>query len=345
MSESKRDIENYYVKFLKKYFKELPRNQDILMPPFGKGLVGDLIQPKWELPDKVIIMCAVTGGQVTKEMNQNQPYTPQEIAKEGIAALDAGATGLHIHVRDEKGKSVDDINLFRKAIYPILRKYPVGPKNILDLGVHGSTAAYLPPESPEEQSQGMRNLIEISPVRPCPQYQCDELVIAWVETSIGYIEFLQENGIKPQLVIYDHGSIEAAERYYIKTGILEPPFNWLILDGLPSSSAVYEPENIIHSLLLYKKMIEHIDRKYNTESVIMVGECGRAGILMVTLAMLLGLDVRVGMEDAIFLYPHKDKKITSNAQCVMRAKAIAEAIGREVADANYYRKRLNLPLR
>jgi len=356
-SPTKWDIKEYYCKFLKKHFKDIPRNQNILMPPFGKGLAGDLIQPKWDLPDKVVLVCAVTGGQVTKEMNPNQPYTPEEIAKEGIAALDAGATGLHVHVRDEKGVSISDAEVFRKAITPIIEKYPVGPKNILDLGTHGAIPEYpttagevlthtealvktLAAEVAEEKP-----LIEVSPFRPCPQYHGDELVLVQVENSIAHVEFLQEHGIKPQIVIYDHGSVDACERYFIKTGILEPPFNWLILDGLPSTSALYEPENAIYSLLLYKKMIDNIDRKYGSESIIIVGESGRAGAVYITLAMLLGLHVRVGMEDAIFLYPHKDEKITTNAQCVQRAKAIAEALGREVATANDYRKLTGLPLR
>ena len=351
MNLKTKEVKGFYSKFLKKYTSEIPPNQCILMPPFGKYVAGSHIQPKWDIPEEVVIVCAVTGGQVPKEENPNQPYTDEEVARECIAALDEGATGLHIHARDPTtGRSISDGKHFRQVVDAVLEKYPIGPRNILDLGTHGAipeypvgkhevlshTAALLKTISPEER------IIEVSPFRPCPTFAVDELVFCWVESGIAHVEYLQELGIKPQAVIYDHGSIDATERYFIKTGIWQPPFNWLILDGAPSTSAIGDPEAVIHSLLLYKKRIEQIDRKYDTESIIIVGECGRAGALMTTLAMMLGLHIRVGMEDTLYCYPHREELMPNNAWAVRRARAIAEALGRKVANANEYRKLMGM---
>jgi 3-keto-5-aminohexanoate cleavage enzyme len=78
-----------------------------LAPPelisYGKYIAGDMSQPKWNIPEKVVITCAITGAFISKEQNIKQPYTPEEIAKEAIESCKAGVSGLHIHVRDENG--------------------------------------------------------------------------------------------------------------------------------------------------------------------------------------------------------------------------------------------------
>jgi 3-keto-5-aminohexanoate cleavage enzyme len=348
----------FYSKFLKKYSSETDAGRLYHITPAGfeRFLAGSKIEPKWEeIPDKVIIICAITGGNISREESPKIPYTPEEIAQSGIEAMDAGATGLHIHVRDIKtGRSITDPVLFRKVTDIISEKYPVGPKNILDLGTHGAavmdiplagdrqvlthTQALLDTVKPEER------LIEVSPVRPCPTYLTDELVIATPENGIVHAEFLQENGMKPQIVAFHHGAVERAEKYLISTGVLKKPYYWIVMEG-DSGTAVVDPISMCQSLLLYVEMIRKIDQKYGGKSVIIVGGCGRGGAYVITLAMILGLHVRVGMEDMIFKWPHKDTKTKSNADEVRRAVSIAQALGREVATPNEYRQIIGLPMR
>ena len=348
----------FYSKFLKKYMSETDPGRLYHMTPAGfpKLLAGSKIEPKWDdIPDKVVIICALTGGNISKEESPNLPYTPEEIAQSGIEAMDAGATGLHIHVRDvETGRSVTNREYFRRAIDIISEKYPVGPKNIIDLGTHGAAVLDIPLAGPREaltHTEALletvkpeERLVEVSPVRPCPTYLTDELVIATPENGIVHAEFLQENGMKPQIVAFHHGAVERAEKYLISTGVLKQPYYWIIAEG-DSGTAVQDPITMCESLLLYVSMIRKIDQKYGGKSVIIVAACGRGGTYIATLAMMLGLHVRVGMEDMVFKWPHKDVKITSNGEEVRRAVSIAHALGREVATPNEYRQIIGLPIR
>jgi 3-keto-5-aminohexanoate cleavage enzyme len=347
----------FYSKFLKKYSSETDPGRLYLLTPAGfpKFLSGSKIQPRWEvIPDKVIIQCALNGGNISKEESPNIPYTVEEIVQAGIEAMDAGASGLHIHVRDETGRSVSDPVLFRKAIDLISKKYPVGPKNIFDLGTHGAGTREFPLVGSREvltHTQALlesvkveEKLIELSPIRPCPNYVTDELAISTPENAIVHAEFLQENGMKPQIVAFHHGAIERAEHYLIKTGVLKKPYYWIIMEG-DSGTAVVDPISMCESMLLYIQMIKKIDEKYGGKSVIMVGGCGRGGMYIATLAMMLGLHVRIGMENMVFKWPHKEIKTTSNADEVKRAVSIAHALGREVATPNEFREIIGFPKR
>lgn len=348
----------FYSPFLKKYLSETESGGLLHMSPAGSPafLAGSKIEPKWDdIPDKVIIICALTGGNISREESPNLPYTPEEIGQSGLEAMEAGATGLHIHVRDvETGRSVTNAEFFRTAINIVSEKYPVGPKNIIDLGTHGAAVLDIPmagarkvlthTEALLETVKPEERLVEISPVRPCPTYLTDELVIAYPEQGIAHAEFLQANGIKPQIAIFHHGAVERAEKYLISTGVLKQPYYWIIVEG-DSGSAVMDPITMCESLLLYLSMIRKIDQKYGGKSVIIVAIAGRGGTYIGTLAMLLGLHVRVGLEDMVFKWPHKDVKLTSNAEEVRRAVSIAHALGREIATPNEYRQIIGLPIR
>jgi len=347
----------FYSKFLKKYLSETDPGRLYHMTPAGfqPFLAGSKIEPRWEeIPDKVVIICAVTGGNIAKEESPNLPYTPEEIAQSGIEAMDAGATGLHIHVRNKEGRSVTDREVFRKVIDIISKKYPAGPKNLIDLGTHGAAVLDIPLAGERQvltHTQALvetvkleERLVEVSPVRPCPTYLTDELVIATPENGIAHAEFLQENGIKPQIVAFHHGAVERAEKYLISTGVLKQPYYWIVMEG-DSGTAVVDPSTMCQSLMLYVSMIRKIDEKYGGKSVIIVGACGRSGMYVAALAIMLGLHVRVGMEDMVFKWPHKDIKVESNGDEVRRAVSIAHALGREVATANEYRQLIGLPIR
>jgi len=354
----KKEDKGFYSKFLKKYSSETDPGRLYHMTPAGfpELLAGTKMEPRWEeIPDKVIITCAITGGNISREESPNLPYTPEEIGQSGIEAMDAGATGLHIHVRDVKtGRSITDPELFRRAIDVISEKYPVGPKNIFDLGTHGAAVMDLPvqgerrvlthTEALAETIKPEEKLIEISPVRPCPTYLTDELVVATPENGIVHAEFLQELGMKPQIVIFHHGAVERAEKYLISTGVIKQPYYWIVMEG-DSGTAVMDPVTMCQSLLLYKSMIDKIDNKYGGKSVVIVGACGRSGTYVTALAMMLGYHVRVGMEDMVFKWPHKDIKVENNGEEIARAVTMAHALGREVATPNEYRQIIGIPTR
>mgnify|MGYP000984423937 FL=1 len=75
--------------------------------------------------DKLIITAALTGAETTREHNPNLPMTPEEIAQAALEARGAGASIVHIHVRDEEGNPTQDMDIFRKTCDLIREKCDV----------------------------------------------------------------------------------------------------------------------------------------------------------------------------------------------------------------------------
>lgn len=295
---------------------------------FGKYIAGEFIQPKWKVPDKIAIICAVTGTFISKEENPSQPYTPEEIQREVFEAIEAGACSVHVHVRDEKGISISDVDLFHHVLDAVIKAHP---DIVLDCAMHyGKTVD----QSLEFADSGMA---EISPVRVGATYSGDEAVISPPEFSKSYARFLEQRGMKPQLAVFYPGQIDLVDRYLIKPGIVSRPYWWIILPGLPGG-AMPNPLAMFEELLVYVRRIHEID----PSSEWVVCASGRASSYLATAAALLGGHIRVGMEDDIFPLPHKDDKIKHNRDEVRRMVDICRLLGREPMTPDEYRQMIGL---
>ena len=163
------------------------------------------------------------------------------------------------------------------------------------------------------------------------------------------IEALEAAGVKPELAIHSSGEIELAKRKLIDTGILKKPYNWLILYGLPfnvgrtlvSGTWVSNAQDMAKHMFLMVDQIRQID----PTSVISVCAAGRAGLYMTTLATMMGLHVRVGMEDTPWKHPNSDVRLEDNLEMFEMARNIAALLGRTPATANEYRALVGKPLR
>ena len=76
-------------------------------PEIGLNLDG---QPKWHIPDTIVVKCAVVGGPIKRAKNPNHPYTPDEIREESMKCIEAGACCVHIHTRTDDGDNVADLD-------------------------------------------------------------------------------------------------------------------------------------------------------------------------------------------------------------------------------------------
>ena len=299
---------------------------DIADLDFGMDLT---VQPKWKIPDKVVIKAAVVGAAIKRSTNPNQPYTPEEIRKEAIECIETGAISVHIHPRTDEGNiPLDKDEYLRKLhliIDPIKKKY--GDSVIVD----GCTVL---PNFEDEVSLIRSGLLEISPVNP---WWLEPKKLLQAEAQV-----MQENGIKPEIAIYSDGDLDRAKLWLIDTGIMKKPLSWLLLPSyIPGGTPIANEFAMAESLIFQVRQIRQID----PESVIMVCMAGRASIYLANMAMLLGLHVRVGMEDSCFKWPHKDDRIESNAEIVANTINIAKSLGRRLATANEYRVLLGLPMR
>ncbi len=328
-----------------KYIEELKKTEDFkthwipyglpeIVDPFTSKY-GDIeVYPKWRVPEKIVISQTINGAFWSKKSNPNIPIAPEDIIKSARECAELGPSTVHVHVRDEDGYNVLDPELFHRCIDPIREEFPMP---VFD----GCMVPFMDGEWDNMVSVLSDRLLEVTPVNSTACYAGDTLFAKPPHVLIEKTRLCQELGVKPQVAVYSDGDVDNADRYLIKTGLLEKPYFWIILAALPGGSPMHNPRQMVHSLMHLCELIYDIDK----DSIIVVCAAGRASSYLEVMAMLLGLHVRVGMEDTIWEYPHKDELITSNAANFLRYKTIAELLGREVADGNEYRELIGLPKR
>jgi 3-keto-5-aminohexanoate cleavage enzyme len=284
------------------------------------------------VPEKVVISQTINGAFYSKKSNPNIPVSPEEIIKSARECALLGPSTVHVHVRDEQGYNVLDPELFHRCIDPIRDEFPMP---VYD----GCMVPFQAGEWDRMVSVLSDRLLEVTPINTTACYCGDTLFAKPPHVMIEKTRLCQELGVKPQIAVYSDGDVDNADRYLIKTGLLEKPYYWIILATLPGGSPMHNPKQMVNGLMHLCELIYDIDR----ESIIIVCASGRASTYLAVMAMLLGLHIRVGMEDTIWEFPHKDTLIKSNAECFRKYKLMAQLLGREVADGNEYRKLIGLP--
>ena len=291
------------------------------------------IQPKWDIPKKVCIQCAISGGGARLHMaNPNQPRDLDTIREQAEAAIEAGPpTVMHfdhdfpraLHTRD--GREMGRGDSYMYAIKPLLEKY--GREKILPHTncMHGTFKQQMLPVVTE--------LTELT-------YNHS----AWAPAYIKQVLPIQrEHGVRGELVIHQNSEIEACNRVFIKPGLMPNPNLWILLPAAaprqsPAANTIYEyyPNQRImaHRFALTIRDIKEID----PGAFITVCCAGRASTYLVALAMIMGVHVRMGMEDTVWKYPHSDEMIKNNVETVRWAFELARLLGREPMTPNEYRE-------
>jgi 3-keto-5-aminohexanoate cleavage enzyme len=272
--------------------------------------------------EKIFITVAVTGSRPTKEMNPAVPYSPEEIVESAVESHKAGAAIVHIHVRDPKtGRPDFKIELFKKTLEGIRERCDMIVNlttSGLFLGGTDTISQRLQPISlkPDLCSLdiGSMNFHDRPFINP-PE---------WAEAAA---KGMQRNGVKPELEVFEAGHIYQA-LYLIDKGWIEnPPYFQLCMGtkwGMEAS-----PEN-----LMFMKS------KLPANALWSVLGVGRDQLPMITMAILLGGNIRVGFEDNIYL--KKGVLASSNAQMVEMAADLAERLGRTVVTAEEARRILGI---
>lgn len=271
---------------------------------------------------KIIITAAVTGSRPTKKMNPAVPYSPKEIVEAAVECYKAGAAIAHIHVRDPRsGKPDYKIELFKEVLEGIRQECNM---------VVNLTTSGLFMEGPDVISQRLR------PVYLKPDlcsfdlgsinFQ-DRVFINPPEWAEAGAKCMQENGVKPEIEVFDVGHISQAYPLIQKGLIEEPPYFQLCM------GVKWGIEATIENLIFMKN-------KLPPHAVWSVLGVGMAQLPMITMAMLLGGNVRVGFEDNIYL--KKGLLASSNAQIVEMAVDLAERLGHELATPDEARQILGI---
>jgi 3-keto-5-aminohexanoate cleavage enzyme len=303
-----------------------------ILDPHGSRF-GDITpMPRWDVSEKVFIATAITGAFFSRNANPNQPITPAEIRASAEECIKAGAPSIHVHVRDDRGYNVLSIERFREVIEPLRAKYP-------DVAFDGCLVAVTDQESADMGPMMDTRLLDVIPVNTTATCCGDSMFFKAPHVVIEKTRMIQERGLKPVIAVYTDADIDNARRFLIETNLLAKPYYWLILPALPGCSPMHSPEMMVDGLIRMVRCIREIDRN----AVIAVCAAGRASTYLAAFALLLGLHVRVGMEDAVWVWPHKDNIIQSNVSQFELVKGFAASLGRQVMTPGEYRSLIGIP--
>jgi 3-keto-5-aminohexanoate cleavage enzyme len=303
--------------------------------------LGDLqMQPKWDIPSRIAINVAVSGrasgGTAGVEAGEASPQSIDDYIEAAAGVIEAGATGIHLDftlVTDRQGRPLDSgetpmVEVYKMVLGPLRARFGDGFVSNLNV-LSGKTfeACVAPARA------------GLADVAPCASGHPDAFMLPAMQA-------LEESGVKPEIVVHSSGEIELAKRKLIDAGLLSRPLNWIILFGLPFNSGrtllsgtwVPNTRDLITHLVLMIQQIREID----PTSVITVCAAGRATLYLTTLATMLGVNIRVGLEDTMWRYPNSDEQFASNVEMFQKAKTIAELHGRKVTTAAEYRAELGV---
>ncbi len=290
---------------------------------------------------EVFITCAVTGAGETVDKHPAVPVTPQEIADAAIGAARAGAAIAHIHVRDpETGKGGRDPKLFREAVDRI-RSANVDVVLNLTAGmggdvVFGSGERPLPLDPAGTDMVGpLERLAHVEELRPeiCT-IDCGTMNFAagdYVMTNTPSMlrtmaRRVQELGVRPELEVFDTGHLVFVKEL-LAEGLLDAPAMVQLCLGIPYGA----PDDPLTLMALVHQL--------PPGTVFSAFSIGRHQLPFVAMAALAGGNVRVGLEDNLYL---SRGQFASNAQLVERAVTILEAMNVRVLKPAEVRERLKL---
>lgn len=292
------------------------------------------------LNNNVIISCAVTGSGDTVGKHPAIPVTPKEIATASIEAAKAGAAIAHIHVREpDTGKPSRRVDLYREVVERIresdtdvILNLTTGMGGDLFLGPDDDTLAFREETDCVGQMERIEHVEALLPEicsLDCGSFNYMGRNYVYVSTQTMLergAKRLQEIGVKPELEVFDTGQIWFA-KHMLEQGLLDSPPLFQICLGIPWGAPATPG--------VFQAMVNELPEGCNWGGF----SIGRQEMPMVAQAVLLGGNVRVGLEDNLYL----EKGVyASNAQLVERARIIVEAMGAGIQSPSEARQTLGL---
>ena len=300
--------------------------------------------------DKRIITAAITGAIHTPTMSEYLPITPSEIADHAVGAWEAGAAVVHIHARDPKtGKPSSDMDVFGEILERIRSRCDVVVCATTGAGL-GMTAAerlkVVPAQMPELASfnagsinfglfdiPGRMNITEWKYDWELPYLEMTKDFV-FTNTFKSLEEFPQtfeKYGTRAEAEVYDSGMLNNL-RYLVDRGLLKTPVYVQFVLGIMGAM----PPSIENLLFL----LQTAQRTFGKDFIWSVCAAGKFQMSMCTAGLLLGGNVRVGLEDSLWL--EKGVRAKNSAEQVSKIVRIAHELGIEPATPDEARTMLGL---
>ena len=299
--------------------------------------------------NKVIITCAVTGSIHTPSMSPHLPVTPDEIAEAAIGAAEAGAAIVHLHARDPKTGAPDQApEAFLKFIPRVKQASNVvinltsGGAATMPVAERAGPARTLHPEVASlnmgSMNFGLYPMLERFKEfkhdweRPYLEGSRDRIF----RNTFKDIEFILEsclgNGTRFEFECYDTGHLYNLA-HFLDRGLVKPPLFVQTVFGILGGIGTH-PDDVMHQ----RRTADRLFGRENYQWSVL--GAGRNQMPIAAMAAAMGGNVRVGLEDSIWL--GAGKLATSNAAQVKNVRQIIEGLGREIATPDEAREMLAL---
>jgi uncharacterized protein (DUF849 family) len=297
---------------------------------------------------KVVITCAVTGSIHTPSMSPHLPITAQDIADAAIGAAEAGAAVVHLHARDPKdGRPDQSPEAFAPFLKVIKQRSPVvvnittGGAATMTIEQRVKPAATFKPEI-ASLNMGTMNFGLFPMLERFRDFRHDwerpylegsrERIFKNTFADIEYIlTTCAESGTRFEIECYDIGHLYTL-RHFADRGIVKPPFFVQSVFGILGGIGPH-PEDVM-------MMKRTADRLFGGEYRWSVLGAGRSQMPIAAMAAAMGGNVRVGLEDSLWIGPGQLAR--SNAEQVRKARQIIEGLGLEIASPDEARETLEL---
>lgn len=277
---------------------------------------------------KIFITAATTGGNQKKASNPNLPEQPDEIAKDAYDCYNEGAAIIHIHARDPEGNLSSDPRIYRTIHEKIRAQCDIilqdttggGPNLTLDQRLASLEA------DPEMASLNMGTMVRLlaaskGTMNFNPPWEIER-----------FAKGILEKNAKAEMEVYNPSMFRDV-RNVVEKGLVKKPYYINLVIGINFQGGL---DPVPQSLWMMINALPKLD-----DVILNVSGVGRAQTVLTTLGMLMGANVRVGMEDNI--YYGKGVLAKSNAQMVARTVRIARELGYEIASPKDAREILGVP--
>ncbi|WP_165313991.1 3-keto-5-aminohexanoate cleavage protein [Vibrio ziniensis] len=261
--------------------------------------------------NEVIISAALTGAVTPKEMNEHIPLTPAEIAEDAYKCWKAGASVVHLHMRDDQGLGTMDKNKFAETIR-LIREY-----KDCDVIINCTTSG-------DHRATDAERMAHVGSLQGIEMASFDAGSFNWMPGGVfmnspqflnDLGEVLTGRGIKPEIEIFDSGMLGVAD-YYVKQEKLKAPLHYQFCLGVPGAMPA-TVENLLY-------LVNQIPAG-STWSAFGIG---KHHIPIMYAALALGGNIRVGLEDNVYF----SKGVpATNVGLVERAVKAIELAGKTVA--------------
>jgi uncharacterized protein (DUF849 family) len=298
---------------------------------------------------KVVITCAVTGSIHTPTMSPHLPITSQEIADAAIGAVEAGAAIVHLHARDPKDGRPDQSP---EAFAPFLKVIKQRSGAVVNITTGGAPtmsieervrpAATFKPEV-ASLNMGSMNFALFPMLGRYKQFKHDweqpyleatrDLIFRNTFKDIEYVlSTCQDNATRFEFECYDIGHLYNLA-HFLERGLVKPPLFVQSVFGILGGIGTH-PEDVIHMRRTADRLLGRDNYRWS------VLGAGRSQMQIGAMAVAMGGNMRVGLEDSLWIGP--GKLAETNAQQVTKARQIIEGLGLEIATPDDAREILGL---